>query len=426
MKTTDTVVKQKDKLIDEQYKLVESGTISFFGKLALLFKIQVSKIIKTPMLLFGMFGLPLILLFGIGALIQDGAMFTPAFGILGIVVSGVIFGDLYFTIEHTTLEKSTSTSNYGHKTKLLAISIVTFCATFLAIFVELLVFCLFEAMDWFFMPSFVFFGPEHYQSLTIELSTLQWGNVIYYISMNILLSLGMYIFLKNFFRTNKTFTMFLLSYVLLDLVFGGVLVMNYNVAQVTMVDGKLQSTGYLVNDAVELGTADSPWVWTSWYQYTKFFVPHYFLNQQFATLLKQGSHQQMEAEYFINNTFFVDWSLGTQDGFEWMVSAQEDIYKNAQLASGVGESDLISWTYMDQIPEGQTLYSVMLSSGADIEASALQDSIINAYYATNRSMPVDVSYWKAYNNDYTFILTVILPFVYTVALTWVGFTLSRI
>ncbi len=404
---------KRNRIIENKYNLGNGGIKAWFEKVSLLWIVQLKKIVKTPMTWFGVVGIPLILLFGIGALVQDGALLTPCFGMVPIVVSGVVFGDLYYSMENSTLKQSTNTTNYGHKTKLFTIATVTFIVALLSVLFELSIFIFFESLDWFFMPGFVFFNDAHYQALTIEWLALQWGNLLYYLIANIILTIAMLIFVKNFFATNKTFTMFILVYVLLDIVFGGVLVMNYNQAVVEIENGQVKSTGYISNLSVLLGEKESPWKMNRLYDYTKFLIPHYFLNQQFSTLLKAGSVQQNGAFWFdAAGVYHINWDLGIEEineigylsDYSWMLNAQNMIFG--------------------------TPTNITLKSNVDFHVAfdALDDysGTYKAFYTFNRALPADVSFWKPYNNDYTFILSEVLPWVYIIVFTWVGFVTSRV
>ncbi len=401
----------------------EGSALTWGTKVINLFKIQIVALFKNPMILFTIFVIPLILLFGIGALIPAHSLLTPCFGMEAIAVSGVVFGDLYYNLTTSTINGNLSTSNYGHKTRLMTIAFVTMLTTLIAIFFELLVFLSFDSLNLFFTQSFVFFKNTHYQALQISWLTLQWLNFFYYIIINIALTTALWIFVKGFFATNKTFIMFVLSYVLLDVIFGGVLVMTYNLAEAYVgEDGKLYGTGYLGNNQhlinEFLGNGyDSTLKFGGIYSYAKLLVPHYFINQQFSTLFKAGGTQSMGAYGWDTSTgaLWVNWDvMFNADGsinysFQWLADAQN------YVVNGVA----IDGSFVDSKFEPLN----------NAEMSAIipnHDGMIFAYYSYTTTLPIDSSFWSAYNGDIGFILCEVLPYVYIVCLTWIGFIFSRI
>ncbi len=349
-------------------------------QLANLFRLQSLKLLRSPSMSFAIFGLPLILLFGIGALVPANSLLTPCFGMEAIVVAGIIFGDLHYNMEYSTLNKNASVMNYGHKTRLLSTSIVTLIVTLMAVFVEFAVLISFESMGKFFMSGFVFFGEYHYQTLDILWKNLIWGDIIYYVIVNILLTISLFILVKNFFESNKTFIMFLLVYVLFDILFGGILIMNYNSAIIYENGGKFYSSGILANNGVILGTKKNVWNWTSWYSFTKFITPNYFINQQFSTAFKVGANQTSGIYgWNADGSLWVDWNFETS----------------------------VSW-----VREAHTL--------------VLDGKYQEAFTKYVKSQPLNSSFWKPYSNDYSFTLSALLPWIYTIGMGWTGFALTRV
>ncbi len=401
----------------------DGSVLSWGTKVINLFKIQFTTLFKDPMILATIFAIPLILLFGIGALVPNHSLLSPCFGMEAVAVSGVIFGNLYYNLTTSTISGNMSTSNYGHKTKLMTIGFITVIVTIIAILFELLVFISFDSLGLFFVDSFVFFKDPHYQALTISWLKLPWLNLIYYIITNILLTVAMWIFIKGFFASNKTFIMFVLSYVLLDIMFGGVLIMTYSSAEVYVSDnGKLLATGYLVsNTSIKNeflgGDYGNTLKFGGIYSYAKLLVPHYFINQQFSTLFKVGGTQSMGA-YGWNSTdgsFWVNWDVmfnsdgSLNESFQWLADAQN------YVVNGVGDN-------------GQLLDTAYVPK-ANIEMAGVtpnENGMIYAYYQYSKSLPLDSSFWKAYAGDSGFIMCTALPYVYIILLTWTGFIFSRV
>lgn len=415
METTKTN-SEKNVLIQNQYNLGKGGFTHWFEKVSLLWLVELKKLVKTPMVWFAVVGVPMILLFGIGSMIQDWSLLAPCFGITPVVVAGIVFGDLYYSMENSTMKQATNTSNYGYKTKLFTIATVTLFVTFVSMAFELLVFMTLESAEIFFMPSYMFNADEHYRSLKIQWGSIQWFNMFYFIIVNILLTIAMLTFAKNFFATNRTLTMFTLVYLICDIMFGGILLMNYNRVVVTIdSNGVIHSTDCLANiNTIKTGE-NNVWSFDSWYGFTKFFTPHYFINQQFAGLLKVGATQQTGAYWFdADGIFHVNWDLafyeqqalaaGEKMNYSWMLDAQN------MILGTPGNTDVLSNEQFASAYEALTDYS-----GA-----------YEAFYSYNQSFPPTASFWKAYDGDYTFTLSVILPWAYIVGLTWAGFTASRI
>ncbi len=382
------------------------------------FVVQMKKMFKTPFMLFGIFGIPLILLFGIGSLVPTQSLLAPSFGMEGIIIAGLVFGDLYYNIENSTMKNNTNTSNYGHKTKLLTISLVTFSITLIAITSELMIFIFFESNGWFFMDHFVFFGAEHYQSLKMDWSLIPWLDLLYYVVLNIVLTICFFCFVRIFFSTNKGFIMFLLVYVLLEIIFGGLIGSTFNANEVVVVNNKIYSTGtiasqdQLINNALNREQT-SLWEFNSWYSFVKFFIPHNFINQQFVVLFKTGSYQSEGAYYWASdNSLVVNWDI--------MFDSNGDIIKG--------------YSWMAEL-QNYFLYGCD-SNGVAIAGNVLSSSDYAQYLSTNSidqtgaivgctkivyALAPNTSYWKSYNNDFTLYLLIILPWAYSIILASIGY-----
>lgn len=421
------ITQTRERVFNNQYEIGNGGVQKWISKFGLLWDIQIKKITKTPMLIFGICGLPLIILFGITALIPDYQSFVACFGMIGIAVSGIIFGDLYYTMEKSTLEKSTSTSNYGHKTKLFTIAFVTLVVSLISTLYLGIIFILIDLIDIYFMNNFSFIGGEfNYYALEINWLQVQWLNIIYYVIMNSFLTISIFILVKNFFASNKTFIMFVLTYVILDIVFGGVMTTIYTTPVVFINDsGQVLATNEITNLSIIRDGATTTLTWNKWNSYAKFFVPHYWLNQHFATSLRVGSEMvntQGEQIYgWADGVLNVNWDAvllpdGTLDTrYSWMLDAQNLI---------------LHWEDKPPIPHKYLTNEEFAIKWAEVVERAQTDASAynGAYYAVYsymKALPPKSSFWTPYNGDTTMIMCILIPPIYIVSLTACGFWLSR-
>ncbi len=406
------------KIKEVNYDIERVTGVKWLLQVGNFFVVQMKKMFKTPFMLFGIFGIPLILLFGIGSLVPSHSLLTPSFGMEAVIVAGIVFGDLYYNIENSTMKNNTNISNYGHKTKLLTISLVCFTITLIAIIAEFIVFIIFESNGFFFMNEFVFFGREHFQSLDIEWSLIPWLNLFYYIVMNIILTICFFCFVRIFFKSNKGFIMFLLVYVLLLIIFGGILSYTFNSVELEVVNNKIYSTGVLtskntyINETLNKQTKPI-WGFDNLYSLTKLFIPHFFLNQQLSVLFKTGSHQSEGAYFWLNDhSLWVDWDIMFDEngklikGYKWMEEMQNYLLYGCD-ANGVAIT-------------GEIFNNNDFNNYVSIHGLNQTGTIIGVTKYIY-SIPSNTSFWKAYNNNLAFYLSILMPWAYSIILASIGY-----
>lgn len=400
-----------------QNRIIDTRSISWSMKFGLLCQVQAKKIMKSPMLIFGVIGIPIIIMLGIGVMVPAANSLCATFGITGIVGCGLIFGDLWYSVENSTMKASLGSSNVGRKTKIFSVGLVSFVASIISITLLTMMFIALESSGILFLNSFVFLGDSHFQSINVIWKNINWLNFIYFQIINITLAIALFTFAKDFLKTNKTFVMVLFSYVIMDIVFGGVMSNLFNMTVIEIDEsGAINSTGYLYDFKIMSGESDSFLNWTSWYSYTKFTVPHYFLNQQFFLLFRVGSVQSAGAFYFdAAGNYHFNWDLGIENPseFVWMLHAQNLIFGT-------------DYTSMDNLLGNEQF---MVEWNNLIAASASEPSLLDgayeAFYYYNKSLPVDTSFFKPYNGDFTLVWMAITPYFYIIGLTIFGFLFRK-
>ncbi len=234
------------------------------------------------MMIFIIFALPIILLFGLGVLLAESVLFVSAFGLPIIIITGLIFGYLYYSSTNTTFHKNHILTKTSSLLLLLSILMVILTFSFLSTSFEFILMITFTKINWIFNDSWVFASLKHPlpSSMSINWSSVPFGQVFYYWLMTLLISFAFFSLFRIFFKNNQTFSMFVFSFFLYTLCFGCVTTPTFDLIQS---DGQLWSRSFSKN--TEMPTIQ----YDKWSDYTSFLTPEAFLNQTFFTILYVGA-----------------------------------------------------------------------------------------------------------------------------------------
>ena len=392
------------------YEKLENHCYSLINIINLQFK----SIVASNMMLFSIFLLPLIMMIGMGSLLPTSVLVAPVFSAIPMLIIGVVFSNLYFSLEKSTFKDNSKLSNVGRKTRIISMWIITFSFVTISQFINIILLIIFESNDVFFMDRFTFYSQTNYHALDIIWKDVQWGNFIYFVFMTQLISLATYTFTIQFFNDLRTFSIFLITYFFLVLIFGGVVSImflanqsftgeenyigtrdQYNVGGYVnlITDVSYDANGNIIDFKYENvfippsvnEDFSSAWQFSNFTQYLMFFLPNSFINQQFAGLFLTGANQSID---------FYGWDQSNDLFLNIYAINQYDIQNHTNVASSYG------------------IYQ-------DIDGSWSVDNLNFAH-----TLRTDVSFWK-WNGDYAWDLTTIASFVYLILLTYFGFEINK-
>ncbi len=265
----------------EENKIINLSLEERINSLFSLYTLQIKTLFKTPLMIFITFAFPIILLFGLGILLSEATLFVSGFGLQIILITGIIFGYLYYSSTNTTFHKNHILTKTSSSTLLLSILMVILTFSFLSTSFEFIVMIVFTKMNWVFSESFSFVPPEHpvSSSMLINWSTVPFGQVFYYWLMTLLISYVFFSLFRIIFKSNQTFSMFVLSFFLYTICFGGVTIPTFNLIQS---DGQLWSKSFSETKRPTIQ-------YNKWSDYASLLTPESFLNQTFFTILYVGA-----------------------------------------------------------------------------------------------------------------------------------------
>ena len=248
--------------------------------------LQLKTLFSIPMMMFVIFGLPTIVLLGLGVLLSETAVFIGAFGLVPILIVGLIFGFLYYSSSKSTLHKNHLLTNMTPKILNFSIFFTILVVCFLSVSTELTIMIIFTSLGWVFSPTWAFLPSGTYipSSLKINWSKLPWFSFIYFWLMTIILSYLFFSMFRVFFKDNQIFSMFVFSFFLYTLCFGHVTGVVFDLVQD---DGQLWSKTFKEN--YDKGEIIRTIRYDSWSEYASFLTPVTFLNETFFTLFYSGA-----------------------------------------------------------------------------------------------------------------------------------------
>ena len=257
--------------------------MSFENVINVIFQLsffQIKTLIKIPMMMFIIFGLPIIVLLGLGILINEASLFVPVFSLCTILMVGLVYGYLYYSSSNTTFSNNSNLTRNNLRLVNVSIFFTTLMFALLSISVELIVFISFTSLGWVFSSTWAFLpdGIPLPSSLSIVWKELPWAQIIYYFLMTITLSFLFFSMFRTLFKSNQSFTMFVFTYFIFTLCFGHSITPTFDL---------LQSNGQLWSNSFNNGNKTIEY--NKWYSFASLLTPQSFLNQTFFTIFYSGA-----------------------------------------------------------------------------------------------------------------------------------------
>lgn len=261
-----------------------SNGLSFTDKVVsifILFKLQTKTLFSTPVMVFMIFFLPSILLFGIGTIFPQSVIFVSGFGLPILLNVGIIFGYLYYSSSKTTLNKNYKLTKVNPNVMNISIFWTILFFSFLSISFEFIVMIVFTSLGWVFSVNWAFLSPESpsRDALIINWSKLPWFEILYFWLMTIVLSFSMFAMFRQVFDSNQTFSMFVFSFLLYTLFFGHVSVGIFVRPQD---NGQLWSRTFAEDGLPSVK-------YNKWSDFASLLSPQNFLNQTFFSMFYSGA-----------------------------------------------------------------------------------------------------------------------------------------
>ncbi len=274
---------------EKSNKFIES-----LDKVTRLILLQWKTIMLQPSLVFLIFAFPIIFACGIGVMIATGSMFAATFSLTLTLVIGIIFGNVKFLLEESTFMENSRLTVINKFERLISLIVTCFFFSFLSFSFELIIVVLGETFGFIFMSGFVFNG-----STSQTAQDMIWSNVpfdaiyMYYLSTFILLT-STFFFASTFFRSNRTFSIFVLIWFIISLVFSGAIstIWNYYNPETN----EFIATNKLVNGWFDLDNANDAidyskhsYEFINWFSWTPLLVPQWFTNQHYFFIFRVGA-----------------------------------------------------------------------------------------------------------------------------------------
>lgn len=282
----------KEKLENSEFVLSLKQT----SKLVLL---QWKTIFSSPILLFMIFAFPIILVCGVGALIPVRSLFAASFSLVMLLVIGIVYGNLKYSIDTSTFKSNSRLIVINEIQTVFSITITTMLVSFVAFNLELLIVVLFESNNFLFMSGFVFQGDTSWSSQDVVWKSISWTGVYNFYFISFLLFLSTYYFADSFFKSYRTFSIFVLIWLIINLLFGGVMNSIW-----TIYDPNTKE--FISNNRLSNNYRDVPYEeainWgngsfnaKSWMSYIPILVPQWFNNQHYFYVFGSGAQYTGES-----------------------------------------------------------------------------------------------------------------------------------
>ncbi len=272
-----------EKFIDNTYSHIKSTT-----KIMIL---QIKSIFSSGIMLFTLFLLPIIMLLSLGVLLTSISMLASAFGLVEQLIIGILFGYLIYSFNSSTLGDNIELTSIKSFQRMLSIIITTLLFVMVSVAIELIVFIILEDNEILFMQGFVFQvqDAENKNLMDIVWSNINFGAFTIYILQTFMLSTAIYYLVSGVLKSYQTFSIFVLVWLILVLVFGSTVSSGYywyDTVEQEFVRGSAividKETGtYHLDFSAPIISKPS--------DYTQFFIPQYYNNQHFFYLLQDGA-----------------------------------------------------------------------------------------------------------------------------------------
>ncbi len=247
-----------------------------------MFFLNIKVIFSIPILFFCIFVLPLILLFGLAILITETSLLSPAIGLMGILITGITFGYIYFSLENSTFKYNINSLNINKFDKISSIFLSTFVVIILSTLIQMAFFIIFESNNIIFMHQFIFESSDSRNSIDIRWKYVPWDQFIYYIFMSTSITFFLCVFVAKFIKKMTPFFIFVCIYFLYVLFFGGQVSQSFLWNTTISDDSGLASSEWLLR-------REEPFKIETFFDVCEYVCPHFWLNQNCGLLLRVGS-----------------------------------------------------------------------------------------------------------------------------------------
>lgn len=260
---------------------------------ATLFVLQLKQILSSPTLLFMVFIFPVLLSVGVGIIVPIRSLFIPAFGLVQLLIIGIIYGNVKYTITKDTLKKNMSIAVIDQTQTFISIIVTLFFFSFISYHLELAFVILMESNDWIFMHGFIFQGESSTSSQDVIWTDISWSGLYQYYIATFLLTTSTYYVADSFFKSYRTFCIFVFLWFIINLIFGGVMSSiwtyydansGYMISRTKLVEGWTEAS---YEDAIDWSA--SSFVIKNWQSYVPIIVPQWFSNQHFYYVFGSGA-----------------------------------------------------------------------------------------------------------------------------------------
>lgn len=273
--------------------LIKSDLILTVKQIAKLFALQWKTIITSPVLCFIIFIFPIIFTAGIGTLIPAGAMFASSFSLVILLVVGIVYGDMKYLMNETTFKSNSRLIVLNQFQTTFSMTMTTFLVSFISFSIGIIFIVVCESNGFIFMSSFVFQDEFSKSSHNVIWSNISWSACYWYYFVTFLLMFSTFYFADNFFNSYKTFSMFVLVWMIVCLLFGGVMSSIW-----TIYDNKTNQfiSIYRLSQKYDTASHDKafdltkpPIEFKNWLSWTPIIVPQWFTNQHFFYVFEVGA-----------------------------------------------------------------------------------------------------------------------------------------
>lgn len=258
-----------------------------------LFILQCKTIFLNPVLIFMVMFFPIIWVLGIGCLIPTRSLYTAAFSIVQILVIGIVYGNLKFSIDTTTFNSNSRLTVINEVQKVLSTIAVVFIASFISYNIEVAVMILFDSNNLIFMSGFVFQPIDDHNSMDVLWKDISWSGFYLYYVATFFLSISTYYFTSKFFSSTRTFSIFILVLMLVNIFFGGIMSsiwLYYDPkTEEFIANGKLVGDWHELSYEKAIDFTQPSFHLTDWHSYVPIVLPQWFNNQHFYYVFGAGA-----------------------------------------------------------------------------------------------------------------------------------------
>lgn len=279
--------------VKENNNQIEVTFFEHIKQIAKYMILQLKSVFSSPMLLFIVFGLPILFLCGVGIIVPTYSIWAACFSLPMIVLIGVTYANLKYSIDTSTFDGNISLTRMSFVHSIISIGSVLFIVSFLSFNIELVFLIICDSNNIIFMDRFIFQKPDSVSVVEVVWSSVSYSTIYYFYIVTAVLTASTYYFASIFFRSYRTFSVFVFVWTLVCLMFGGILSCNWNyydshtgeiLSAVVMDDG-------WQNDYSKVHLNETSYEFDNWLSYTSFIVPQYFTNQHFFYTLNSGATQ---------------------------------------------------------------------------------------------------------------------------------------